>query len=130
MCYFHFLLAVCHFFQYRWFQWEICQFQMSQNPFPFLIFWYEWNMNICICSTVVRIIFIKNDPRIDTVSSTLHFGILMILFNCRCKDSFLKVLALEGIFSKYPFNMWISKLSNAFLASLYITVLYIQPGSP
>ena len=35
MCCFHLLLAVSYFFQYRWFQREICQFQMFQNPFPF-----------------------------------------------------------------------------------------------
>ena len=86
-------------------------------------------MDICIRSTVVSIPFIKNDPRIDTVSSTLNFGILMVLFNYRCKDSSLKVPVLEGIFSKHPFNMWISKLSNAFIASLYINDLELYSSS-
>ena len=35
----------------------------------------------------------KNDPRIDTISSILHFDMLMI-FNCQCKDFFLEVPVL------------------------------------
>ena len=48
---------------------------------------------------------------------------LMILFNFRCKDLFLEVPVLGGIFSKHLFKMWISKLSNAFIASGHINGL-------
>ena len=48
---------------------------------------------------------------------------LMILFNFPFKDLFLELPVLGGIFSKHLFKIWVSKLSNFFIASLHINGL-------
>ena len=96
---------------------------MFQNLSPFSkLFWYKWKMDSCICFTGQHSIYKKRSQN-WYYYSTLHFGMLMILFNCRCKDSFLGVKVLGGMFSIHPFKMWISKLSNTFIESLHINGL-------
>ena len=50
--------------------------------------------------------------------------------NYRCKDSVLEVPVLGGIFSKHLFKMWISNISNVFIAYLHINglELYSKPN--
>ena len=103
---------------------------MFQNLSPFSkLFWYKWKMNSCICFTGQHSIYKKRSQN-WYYYSTLHFRMLMILFNYWFKDSFLEVPILGGIFSIHPSKMWISKLSNAFIASLHINglELYSTPN--